>query len=81
MNRRGCFPENLIYKQPLGPSVPTPGLGKRDDAEKTLRDQKKETHPGGRWYYYHSHFTGENLSTKEVGELPLYTQFLGAPGS
>lgn len=40
MNRRGCFPENLIYKQPLGPSVPTPGLGKRGDAEKILRDQE-----------------------------------------
>lgn len=48
MNRRGCFPENLIYKQLLGLSVLTPGLGKMGNAEKTPKVQKKETHPGGR---------------------------------
>lgn len=48
MNRRGYFPENLIYKQPVGLSVLTPGLGERGDAEKTLRVQKrKHTQEGG----------------------------------
>ena len=28
MNKRGCVLENLVYKQTMGHSLPTPGLGK-----------------------------------------------------
>lgn len=48
MNGCGCFPENVIYKQPVGHSQPTPELGERVRREKIQRVQTKETHPGRR---------------------------------
>lgn len=60
MNRRGCFPENVIYKQPVGrfpyrPQSADPWARGKGDDEKIWRVQTKGTHPGRRYYYYSIH--------------------------
>lgn len=52
MNRRGCFPENVIYKQPVGrfphrPQSADPWARGKGDDEKIWRVQTKETHQEG----------------------------------
>lgn len=44
MNGCGCFPEDVIYKQPLGHSQGTPELGERDtEGEDTEGPNKGNT--------------------------------------